>query len=116
MVETHNDFVKRLNSLGRKHNKMTYGYTTKVTKDGLIVVKPRARRVRGGGGLKLLLLVAVGFFGFKAFTLATVGPVTYNERLAELEGGSVIEQVGAKALAIDPVTSALVEGVAPAIR
>ncbi|KIN60238.1 hypothetical protein Z945_1206 [Sulfitobacter noctilucae] len=116
MVETHNDFAQRLKQLGRKHNKMTHGYTTKVTKDGLIVVKPRARRVRGMGGIKLLLIVAVGFIGFKAFTLASVGPVTYNERLSELQNGSAVEQVGAKVLAIDPVTSALVEGVSPAIR
>lgn len=116
MVETRDDFAKRLNVLGRKHNKMTNGYTTKVGKDGLIVVKPKRRALRGGGAVKLLLLIALGFFGFKAFTLAAVGPVTYNERLSKLENGTVVEQVGAKALAIDPLTAAVADTVGPVMR
>lgn len=117
MVETKEDFANRLNTLGRKHKNMTHGYVTKVTKDGLIVVQPkRARSGRGGYAIKLMLLLVMGFIGFKAFTLATVGPVTYNERLSKLETGTMIEQVGAKALAIDPVTEALVETVGPVVR
>ena len=95
---------------------MTHGYSTKVGKDGLIVVKPKSRRVRGGGGIKLLLLVAIGFIAFKAFALATVGPVTYNERLSKLENGTIIEKAGAKALAIDPVTEVVVGSVTTALR
>lgn len=116
MVETQDDFAKRLHMLGRKHTKMTNGYTTKVGKDGLIVVKPKRRAARGAGGVKILILVALGFFAFKAFTLAAVGPVTYNERLSKLENGTVIEQVGAKALAIDPLTAAVAGKVGPAVR
>lgn len=117
MVETRDHFVKRLTMLGRKHEKMTHGYTTKVGKDGLLVVKPKRKRSGGGGGLvKLLLLIAIGFIGFKAFALASVGPVTYNERLAKLEKGTMIEQVGAKALAIDPVTEIVADSVGPVLR
>lgn len=114
MVETHENFVKRVNVLGRKHAKMTRGYATKVGRDGLITVKPRRRR--GSIPVKGILMFAFCFFGFKAFMLAAVGPVTYNERLSKLENGSVIEQYGAKALAIDPVTGALADIAGPVLR
>ena len=116
MVETKDHFAKRLNMLGRKHEKMTHGYTTKVGKDGLLVVTPKRQRRRSGGAIKLLLLIAVGFIGFKAFTLAAVGPIAYNERLATLENGTIFEKVGAKALAIDPVTEAVADSVGPVLR
>ena len=118
MVETHDDFVERLNELGRKHEKMSRGkIVTKVTRDGLIVVEPKRQRLLPAAGLvKLLLLVLVGFVAFKSFTLAAYGPVTYNERLAELENGTVIEKMGAKALAIDPVSEALARTVGPVLR
>lgn len=115
-VENHDHFVNRLTTLGRKHEKMTHGYTTKVGKDGLIVVKPKRRSARGGGAFKFLAIAVIGLIGFKAFALMAVGPVTYNERLAKLEGGTVIEQVGAKALAIDPVTEVIAGSVGPSLR
>lgn len=117
MVETRDHFAERLGKLGKKHEKMTHGYTTKVGKDGLLVVTPKPRSIiPGGAGVKILLILLVGFIGFKAFTLAAVGPVTYNERLSKLENGTVIEKAGAKALAIDPVTEALAGSVGPVLR
>ncbi|MGC1503954.1 MAG: hypothetical protein WA782_07400 [Sulfitobacter sp.] len=116
MVETHDDFVQRLSTLGRKHKKMTHGYTTKVGKDGLLTVQPKRRTEKGGGALKLVALAVVGLIAFKAFALVAVGPVTYNERLAKLEAGTVIERVGAKALAIDPVTEVIAGSVVPSKR
>ncbi|MFC6588824.1 hypothetical protein [Sulfitobacter pacificus] len=95
---------------------MTHGYTTKVGKDGLIVVKPKRRPVRGGGPIKLVVLAVAGLIAFKAVALIAVGPITYNERLAKLETGTMIEQVGAKALAIDPVTEVLADSVGPTLR
>ena len=114
MVETKEHFVRRLNTLGRKHAQMTRGYTTKVGRDGLLTVKPR--RKRGGFPVMGLLLLVGGFFVFKAFMLAAVGPVTYNERLAKLENGTAIEQVGASVLGIDPVTRALADFAGPVVR
>ncbi len=113
-VETHDNFEKRLSSLGRKHAKMTRGYSTKVGKDGLITVS--TKRARRGFPIKGMILTIIGFFAFKAFMLASVGPVTYNERLAKLEGGSVIEQVGAKILGIDPITDAIAGIAGPVLR
>ena len=116
MVETHDHFTKRLGKLGRKHEQMTHGYTTKVGKDGLITVTPKARRVRGVSGLKLLLVVTVGFFAFKAFMLAANGPDAYSERLAGLQSGTVIEQAGALVLGIDPITEKLASLAGPILR
>ena len=116
MVETRDHFVSRLNMLGRKHEKMTHGYSTKVGKDGLIVVKAKRRRMGGGPAIKFLLLLTIGFFAFKVFALSAVGPVTYNERLSKLENGTLIEQVGAKALAIDPVTQSITGSVGTVMR
>lgn len=113
-VETYDHFQKRLKGLGRKHAKMTRGYHTKVGKDGLITVV--TKRPRRNLPFKGLILMAVGFFAFKAFMLAAVGPVTYNERLAELEGGTAIEQGGAKLLGIDPVTNILATFAGPILR
>ena len=107
MVETHYHFNKRLNVLGRKHAMMTHGYTTKVGKDGLITVQAKVKR--RGFPFKGLILLVLGFFAFKAFMLASFGPVTYSERLGKLEGGSVIELAGAKLLGIDPITAFLAD-------
>ena len=114
MVETHAHFSKRLKMLGRKHAKMTHGYTTKVGRDGLITAKPKRRK--GRLPIKGMLLMVAGFLAFKAFMLAAVGPVTYNERLSKLESGTMIEQAGAKVLGIDPVTAALADFAGPIIR
>lgn len=114
MVETHAHFVERLELLGRKHRQMTSGYVARVGRDGLITVTPK--RAQRSFPLKGLLLLVLGFFVFKAFTLAAVGPVTYNERLSSLSNGSVVERAGARLLAIDPLTQALADMSGPILR
>lgn len=118
MVETHDHFVERLNELGRKHENMSRSkVVTKVTRDGLIVVEPKRSFLPPVSGiLKLVMLILIGFLSFKSFTLAAYGPVTYNERLAKLENGTMIEKIGAKALAIDPVSAAVANTVGPVLR
>lgn len=115
MVETYDHFVQRLTRVGRKHKKMTQGYTTHVGRDGLITVRPK-RRARNASGIKFLVLFVAGFFGLKALMLASLGPDAYTERLALLQEGTVIEQVGAAALGIDPLTTRIVETVGPILR
>ncbi len=114
MVETHDHFVARLSNLGKKHAKLAHGYSTKVGRDGLIIVTPKRRR--RGFPFKLLIMFGLGFLGLKVFMVAAVGPVTYNDRLAKLESGSVIEQAGARVLAIDPVTETLASMTGPVLR
>ncbi|MEL6451735.1 MAG: hypothetical protein AAFQ19_10780 [Pseudomonadota bacterium] len=113
MVETQAHFHKRLGALGRKHAAMSQGYTTQLRGDGLIVAKPKRAKRRGGFPLKGLLLVALGFFLFKAFMLSSMGEITYNERVEKLAQGTQIEQGGAYAMQIDPLTAFLAEYLAP---
>ena len=114
MVETKEHFIARLNGLAHKRARMTGGYVTRVGRDGLLTVKPRRRR--GGLPVRGLALLVCGFFVFKALMLASIGPVTYNERLAKLDNGTTLEQMGARVLSIDPVTLALADFAGPAIR
>ncbi|MFG6561540.1 hypothetical protein [Sulfitobacter sp. 1A15299] len=114
MAEGHAQFAKRIELLGRKHRKLERGYVTRIGRDGLISVLPR--RARRGFPMTGLFLIVLVFFGFKAFTLAAIGPVTYNERLSRLANGSNLEQVGAKMMAIDPVTQTLAEMTGPIMR
>lgn len=113
-VETHAQFVKRLNVLGRKHAQLAKGYTTKVGPDGLITVRPKRARIQFPA--KSILIAAVAFLGFKAFMLAANGPVAYQDRLASLENGTVVESYGAKIMALDPITLAMADFMGPLLR
>ena len=97
------DFHKRVGSLQRQHKAMANGYTTQLREDGLIVMKPKRGR-RRGFPLRALTLLFLGFFAFKGFMLASLGDVTYNERVAQLSNGSPVEQAGAWVMQGDPVT------------
>lgn len=102
-MDTHTQFNQRLKTLGNKHAKMTNGYTSHVRGDGLIVVKPKRATRRGFPMLGLLALVA-GFFVFKAIMFASLGDITYNERVAKLGNSTMVEQAGAWVMQADPVT------------
>lgn len=115
MVETHDHFTKRLRKLGRKHAQMTHGYTTKISKDGLIIVKPKRAR-RGTSGLQLILIAVMCLIVFKAFALASIGPTAYDERVSSLHEGTVVEQAGAFVMRADPITKAMAEFAGPILR
>lgn len=114
MIETREHFEKRLGQLGSKHRKMQNGYVNVLTRDGLIVAQPkRTRTVRGPSGLRLIAIAVMGFFLFKAVAFASVGEQGYADRLTLMEGGTQIEQLGAKALAADPLTRKLASVISP---
>ncbi|MBB3992847.1 hypothetical protein GGR95_000466 [Sulfitobacter undariae] len=103
MVYTKQDFVSRVKNVDGKHARLvSRGYTSRVDKNGIIVVKPKGKRLRFP--IKGLLLLVLCFLGFKALVLTTSGPATYNERLAVLENGTAFEVLGATVLSIDPAT------------
>lgn len=114
MVETHAHFVNRLKGLGNKHAQLAQGYTTRIDHNGIVTAVPKRRRRTLP--IKGMLMLAIGFIGFKTFMLAAVGPVTYAERLAKLEAGTSVERLGARALGMDPVTQALANLVGPILR
>ncbi|KNG94777.1 hypothetical protein [Pseudaestuariivita atlantica] len=102
MANTFASFDKRLRQIDRKNRKLARGYRNKIMPNGLI--QPKAVR-RFHFPLKGFLLLVAGFFIFKAFMLASVGPVTYEDRLAVLGEGTAVEQGGAWMMQVDPVTA-----------
>ncbi|WP_037293066.1 hypothetical protein [Roseobacter sp. CCS2] len=103
-------FDKRLKRIVRRHDKMSNGVVKSINSDGLIVAKPRLYRPRFP--LKGLLAVLFLGFLFKGFLFAYLGEAEYIERVAALQGGSVLEQAGAWVMQPDPVTVIAADGIA----
>jgi len=100
-------FQKRLRRIVRDHQRMSHGATHVMRADGLIVARPRVYNpkfpLRG-----LVLLIGAALL-FKGFILASLGSATYNDRVAELAEGSVVEQAGAWVMQADVATSAVAQ-------
>ncbi len=97
------EFDQRLRRLTRKHRRMAdAGIVHRMGPDGLVLPYPRRRMpafpLRG-----VAILLAAAFL-FKAFLFASLGPITYEERVARLQAGSVVEQGGAWVMQADPAT------------
>ena len=107
-------FNQRLNLLARKHQTMARGYVTRVQPDGLIVARPRRQSARLPRKAVVLFLLA--FFAFKAFLVANLGPLAYDDRLARLQAGTVIEKGGAFVMQADPLTMYLAKQIGPVLR
>lgn len=114
MVQQQIQFDERLRLLARKHSAMSRGYVTRMQPDGLIVAKPRRRSRRVSGRAVFLFLAA--FVGFKAFLVANLGPQTYDDRLARLEAGTMVEQAGAFVMQADPLTMYFAQMIGPILR
>lgn len=113
MANTFASFDKRLSKIDRKNRKLARGYKTRVEANGLI----RARPTRSFHfPLRGALLLVAGFFLFKAFMLASVGPGAYIDRLALLESGTIVESAGSWVLQIDPLTQYLASQMGPVFR
>jgi len=114
MVKRQIQFDERLHLLARKHNAMSHGYVTRMQPDGLIVARPRRRSMRISGRAVFLFLAA--FIGFKAFLVANLGPQAYEDRLARLEAGTVVEKAGAFVMQVDPLTMYAAQTIGPILR
>jgi len=109
-VQANVPFDKRLKKIVRRHGKMSNGVVRSVNSDGLIVAKPRLYRPQFP--LKGLLAVLFLGFLFKGFLLAYLGEASYAERVATLQGGTVLEQAGAWVMQPDPVSVLAAGGIA----
>ena len=111
MAQANVPFDKRLKRIVRRHDKMaTGGVVRAVNSDGLIVARPRLYKPKFP--LKgLIVVLALGFL-LKGFLLAYLGEEAYAERVATLQAGSTLEQVGAWVMQSDPVTAVVAGGVA----
>ena len=104
-------FEKRQRKLRRKHVRMSRGYVNKLDRNGVIQQKPDNKVIPLA--VKLLVLSALAFQGFKALTLAGLGEARYLDTVSHLEAGTVYERLGAWAMQIDPVTRFLGAQIAP---
>ena len=115
MVYTKQDFNDRVNGVDKKQAKLLRrGYTTRVDRNGVIIAKPKSRRFYFP--IKGIVLMIGGFLCFKAFMLAANGPDTYQDRLAILQNGTVVEAMGARVLSVDPATQFIAGKIGPLLR
>ena len=111
MSDSFQEFDARLSRIVRRNTRLAYGYNSRVSRDGLIVFKPKRRRA--SLPLNKLMTLVIVFFGFKALVLAQVGIESYNQRLEALNEGTFVEQVGAWAMQADGVTVGLAKALWP---
>lgn len=102
MDQHQREFDTRLKRIDRKHRKLAGGFVSAVSHDGLIIAKPRRRRLRVP--FAGLALVAVGIVAFKGIVHSQLGPTTYEARITALAEGSQVERVGAWVMQADPLT------------
>ncbi|MEM9474572.1 MAG: hypothetical protein AAGA71_04725 [Pseudomonadota bacterium] len=107
-------YYQRLDRIDQTHRQLARGYVTEVTDDGLIVHRPR--RIRRGLPWRGVLFVLVMLMIFKAFLLAYIGDLEYASRVAALEAGGTVEQIGAFVMRADPVTQYVANLMAPYIK
>jgi hypothetical protein len=114
MVNDQLQFNERLQLLARKHRAMSHGYSTYIQPDGLIVARPRRRAIRISG--RAVIMFVLAFIGFKAFLIANLGMLTYEERVTRLQSGTVVERAGAFAMQPDPLSTFVALQVGPILR
>jgi len=114
MADSHLQFDNRLRKLSRKHQAMSRGYTTRMRSDGLIIAVPQRQRSRIPPQAIFLFFAAI--IGFKAFLIASLGPVTYSDRVLRLQDGTWVEKAGAFVMQIDPASEWVATKIGPIFR
>ena len=102
MSDGRTEFKRRVDSILRRHQSLTNGYTATLREDGLIVVHPR--RLHFKMPVRGFVLLMVAFMLFKGFMLASLGAQPYTERLFALQSGTMFERAGAFVMGVDPVS------------
>ena len=95
-------FGERLRQIDRRHRKLSHGYVTSMNHDGLVIARPR--RKSSGAPLRGLFLCLLILLVFKGFLHAQLGSTAYGDRIVLLQGGTIVEKIGAYAMKPDPVT------------
>lgn len=114
MSEIFKDFDDRIERITNKRAQMRDGYVGRVTKDGLVVFRPRRRAIpvspRG------LAMVVFAFIFFKALIMSHLGINIYQERIDKLRSGTIVEQAGAFIMQPDPATLWVAAQIRPYIQ
>lgn len=108
-------FDTRLKGIAKRRTRLENGYRSKVTKDGLIVFRPQ-RRTRGRVSLRGIFYLVFGFFLFKGLIMAHIGSTIYQQRVATLQEGSIVEQVGGFVMQPDVATRAIATQLRPIFK
>lgn len=104
MADTNFDkFDKRMARIMRNHERLSKGYVTKVTRDGLIVARPR-RTLLDFIPWRTILILLIAAMAAKVFLYVQLGPEAYEARVANLAVGTELEKVGAYVLSADQAT------------
>lgn len=96
-------FNQRLHEIESRHGSRSSGFVRLVERNGILAPAERTRS-RRGLPVRGIVLSLLAFLGFKGLLLAQLGAVTYVGRVAQLESGTIVEQLGAWAMRADPVT------------
>jgi hypothetical protein len=115
-ANTYKAFNSRLKSVSKRKARLERGYQSKVSKDGLIVFKPK-RLPRGTSiSARGVFYLIFGFFLFKGMIMAHIGGTIYGQRVATLQEGTVVEQVGGFIMHPDAVTQAIATQLRPFLK
>lgn len=97
------EFGHRLGRIQKHRKKLARGYVASVNHDGLIIAKPKVKS--SGIPLRGIFLCLAVMFLFKAFLMTSLGDEAYESRVALLQNGTAVEQIGAYAMKADPLTT-----------
>jgi hypothetical protein len=115
-ANTYKAFDSRLKSVAKRKARLERGYQSKVSKDGLIVFKPKCRPRGTGISVRGVFYLIFGFFLFKAMIMAHIGGTIYGQRVATLQEGTVVEQAGGFVMQPDAVTRAIATQLRPFLK
>lgn len=101
-------FNERLHAIETRHKRRSSGFVRLENRNGILTPMEKAR-TRQGLPVRGIVLSLLAFLGFKGYLLAYLGAITYVDRVAQLEVGTIVEQMGAWAMRPDPITLFIAE-------
>jgi len=96
-------FNQRLHEIESRHSRRSSGFIRLIDRNGILSPVERTGS-RRGLPVRGIVLALLAFLGFKGFLMAHLGAITYVDRIAKLEAGNIVDQMGAWAMRADPVT------------
>lgn len=98
-------FDERLRQLGKMHQALSCGYTTRMRPDGLVIRIPK--RAKPGVSGRQVVVVVLVFLMVKVFLISSLGEREYSVRLVQLQQGSAVDRAGAVLMQLDPFSLSL---------
>lgn len=96
-------FNQRIDAIESRHTRQSSGFVRLIDRNGILTPVQKVR-MRRGLPVRGIVLSLLAFLAFKGGLLAYLGAITYVDRVAKLEAGNIVEQMGAWAMRTDPVT------------